>query len=230
MDFVPATMTRQHFKRLRWYFTGGSRGVSSQGDGIDLDLCAHGYIQRKEVYNTLIFLITQSGEIALAHENALERERRAHHHTLGGRLAQWLRSSGRMTWENIEFLTECAGEDGYSYKKASRPDVFSVKPTYNVGQVNPIVHEVKVSRADFLSDMKRPEKREAYQAYSEAFYFACPHGLIDAAEIPQGTGLVYELSPGEFSVIKRPKRKQVVLAPRIFMNLILKPGKVDPLG
>lgn len=204
--------------------------MSSQGDGIDLDLCVCGYIQRKEVYNTLLFIITQAGEHVLAAENALERERRAPHHSLAGRLAQWLRASGRMTWENIEFLTEYENDYGGVSKKASRPDVFSIKPTYNTSQLNPVVHEIKVSRSDFLSDIKRPEKRASYEQYAEAFYFVCPSGLIGTTEIPDGSGLVYEQEVGVFEMVKRAKRKKVILAPRTYMNLILKPGKLDPLS
>jgi hypothetical protein len=39
----------------------------------------------------------------------------------------------------------------YSIRNSSRPD-----------HLEPIVHEIKVSRADLLGDLKRPHKRQAY--------------------------------------------------------------------
>lgn len=229
MDIAKPNLTRRHYKRLRWYFSGGTKGATSAGDSVDLDLCAHNFIVRKEIYTTLIFVISPEGESALALENALEKDRRAPHHHLGGRTAQWLRSSGRMTWENIEFLIESPYEHGGVFKTASRPDVFSMMPTYNVDRMSPVVHEIKVSRSDFLSDMANPAKRESYGAYSEAFSYVCPQGMILPSEVPPTVGLIYENHPGEFHVIVKPKCKKVILAPRTFMNLILKPGKIDPL-
>ena len=230
MDIAQPKLTRRHYKRLRWYFAGGTKGATSAADSVDLDLCAQNFILRKEIYTTLIFAITPAGELALALENAREKERRAPHHELGGRLSQWLRASGRITWENIEFLMEFPAEYGGVFKSASRPDVFSMKPTYNVDQMNPVIHEVKVSRADFLSDIANPAKREAYGAYSEAFSYVCPQGMILPSEIPPGVGLLYEYEQCKFQIIVKPKRKKIVLAPRTFMNLILKPGKIDPLA
>jgi hypothetical protein len=50
--------------------------------------------------------------------------------------------------------------------------------------------EVKISRSDFLHEVKQPEKRLAGMAVSRAFYFATPLGMVDPEEIPEGCGLV----------------------------------------
>jgi hypothetical protein len=42
------------------------------------------------------------------------------------------------------------------------PDVFSIRNTSVESHLEPVVHEIKVSRADLLGDLKRPEKRQAY--------------------------------------------------------------------
>jgi hypothetical protein len=42
------------------------------------------------------------------------------------------------------------------------PDVFSIRNTTVEGYLEPIVHEIKVSRADLLGDLKKPSKRAAY--------------------------------------------------------------------
>ena len=42
------------------------------------------------------------------------------------------------------------------------PDVFSIRNTSVEAYLEPIVHEIKVSRADLLGDLKKPNKRAAY--------------------------------------------------------------------
>jgi hypothetical protein len=44
----------------------------------------------------------------------------------------------------------------------ARPDVFSIRNTSVEAYAQPIVHEVKVNRADLLSDLRKPDKRAAY--------------------------------------------------------------------
>jgi len=45
---------------------------------------------------------------------------------------------------------------------------------------------VKVSPADFLADLAKPEKRLAYAALVEAVYYCCPEGLNCKEELPEG--------------------------------------------
>jgi hypothetical protein len=40
--------------------------------------------------------------------------------------------------------------------------VFSIRNSSVQGYLEPVVHEIKVSRADLLGDLKRPDKRQAY--------------------------------------------------------------------
>lgn len=47
------------------------------------------------------------------------------------------------------------------------PDVFGA-PHQCRGVPDPVVHEIKVSRADLLADLRRPEKRAAYLAMGGA--------------------------------------------------------------
>ncbi len=53
----------------------------------------------------------------------------------------------------------------------------------------PTGYEVKISRADFLSDI-RSEKWRNYMCSVSRLYFATPNGLVDAREIPIGCGLI----------------------------------------
>jgi hypothetical protein len=53
-----------------------------------------------------------------------------------------------------------------------------------------VCYEVKTSRSDFLSELKRPLKRRIGMRYSNEFYFVTPACLVNAAEIPAECGLV----------------------------------------
>ena len=129
-----------------------------------------------------------------------------------------------MTWENIELLVdrEAGG------RQAIRPDVFSMAATYDEARINPCVDEVKVSRSDFLADVAKAEKREGYRRIAEVVYYAAPAGMIDVSEVPAGCGLLVEVEPCRFEVLKRPKKQRVALTAHHFMNLILKPGSFTP--
>ena len=53
-----------------------------------------------------------------------------------------------------------------------------------------VAYEVKVSRSDFLHEMKQPQKRRYALMYSNKFFFATPIGLIRHEELPPEAGLV----------------------------------------
>ncbi|TGE35912.1 hypothetical protein E4K67_22615 [Desulfosporosinus fructosivorans] len=53
-----------------------------------------------------------------------------------------------------------------------------------------IAYEIKVSRSDFLKEIKHPEKRTQALQMSNQFYFVAPVGLIKASELPPEAGLI----------------------------------------
>jgi len=214
------SLTAKHYARLRKYWQAGRAGLSSAGDGLALDLTAAGYLEMKSSGGGLVLMISSAGIAELQIELERERTRRRPHHDMASRLSCWLREQGRVTWENIELMVPRA-EGG---RQAARPDIFSLATTYDEQRINPCVHEVKVSRADFLADLSRPEKRAAYAQLAEVVYYAAPAGIIRAAEVPDGFGLLEEVDTGVFKVVKRPKKRRVELTTHQFMNLILKPG------
>lgn len=222
---MDARLTRKHYARLRQYWQAGRLGLRSTGDAIALELTASGYLVLKQSDAGLKLSITQAGIEELHAELEREKGRRRPHNELAGRLAEWLRRQGRVTWENIELLVpRCEGG-----RQAIRPDVFSLASTYDENRINPCVHEVKVSRADFLADVAKPEKRAGYSQVAEVFYYVGPAGMIDASEVPSDCGLLLETSMGEFALAKRAKKRRVALTSHHFMNLILKPGSFNPL-
>lgn len=53
-----------------------------------------------------------------------------------------------------------------------------------------IAYEIKVSRSDFLREIKHPEKRTQALQLSNQFYFVAPVGLIKPSELPPEAGLI----------------------------------------
>lgn len=53
-----------------------------------------------------------------------------------------------------------------------------------------VCYEVKVSRSDFLAELKHPLKRRIGLRYSNEFYFVTPADLVRLGEIPPECGLV----------------------------------------
>ena len=73
--------------------------------------------------------------------------------------------------------------------RMARPDVFSVRHTSVEDYLQPMAHEVKVSRADLLSDLRHAAKRESYQWLSCETYYVFPAGMAEPEEVPAVFGV-----------------------------------------
>lgn len=73
--------------------------------------------------------------------------------------------------------------------RMARPDVFSVRHTSVESYLHPMVHEIKVSRADLQSDLRHEAKREAYQWLCSEVYYVFPEGIAEPDEIPAAYGV-----------------------------------------
>lgn len=66
-----------------------------------------------------------------------------------------------------------------------------------------VAYEIKVSRADFRREIRRPQKRRRALELSDQFYFAAPAGLIQRSELPEECGLVEVGDDGVARVVRR---------------------------
>ena len=73
--------------------------------------------------------------------------------------------------------------------RLARPDLFSVRRTSNPAYLHPVVHEVKVSRADLLSDLRHAAKRSSYQWLASECHYVFPHGMAEPQELPEELGV-----------------------------------------
>jgi hypothetical protein len=87
------------------------------------------------------------------------------------------------------FLRELRVDTGRRGATLQRLDAFALNSLAYQGMKR-ICYEVKVSRSDFLSEVKHPLKRRIGMRYSNEFYFVTPAGLVDAREVPVECGLM----------------------------------------
>ncbi|PWK05259.1 MmcB family DNA repair protein [Tumebacillus permanentifrigoris] len=92
-------------------------------------------------------------------------------------------------------LSELRVSTGINIKKLKqnlqqRIDVWAINCFPSKG-FHRIAYEIKVSRADFLHEIKHPEKRQRALELSHQFYFVVPKGLVKPEEIPEECGLMY---------------------------------------
>ena len=97
------------------------------------------------------------------------------------------------------FLRELRVGTGFRNNAAQRLDAFALN-CFAHTSMKRVCYEVKISRADFLCEMKQPLKRRIGLRYSNEFYFLAPAGLLNTSEIPIECGL---LEVGHFTTEDR---------------------------
>jgi hypothetical protein len=91
------------------------------------------------------------------------------------------------------FFSELRCGTGWSSRGVRNPEqridawAISLWPSRGVG---PVAYEVKVSRADWLRELKQPRKRKQAMALSQEFFIAAPAGIVRPDELPEGCGLI----------------------------------------
>jgi hypothetical protein len=73
------------------------------------------------------------------------------------------------------------------------PDAIGFRETGEprFGDSGSVLVEVKVSRADFLADKKKPHRINPETGMGNWRYYLCPEGLIHPSELPDKWGLLY---------------------------------------
>lgn len=87
------------------------------------------------------------------------------------------------------FLAELRPSTGFAGGEARRVDAWAMHCWPSEGFTR-TSYEVKVSRADFLRELKEPKKRRFGLLVSNHFYFVTPPGVAKVTEIPPECGLI----------------------------------------
>ena len=190
---LPA-LTRAHARRLREIYR--SAGWPCQ-DALEIDLLAAGLLERlRSALGHESLRVTDEGVRWLAGVLARNRAALSAHEALVQRVAQEMARAGRLAWTGLGLRAQVATGDPQKPLRwcVARPDVFSIRHTSVESYVEPIVHEVKVRRADLLADLRQEAKRAAYRDLGECWYVlgcdARGRAIGEPDEIPGECGVL----------------------------------------
>lgn len=107
-----------------------------------------------------------------------------------------------------------------------RADVIEIKPSYNRFLFT--IYEVKVSRSDFLGDI-RSGKWRGYLGHCHRFYFAVPSGMINKKEVPEEAGLIVRGETG-WSTAKAAQVREIAIPDMTLKSLIFSKQRENHAG
>lgn len=91
----------------------------------------------------------------------------------------------------------------------ARVDIMSLKANSFCDNGDLTVYEIKISRSDFLHELKCQKYLKAMESCNR-FYYLCPVDLIKVSELPPNAGLCY-YDNREIKIIKYAKRQKKAL-------------------
>jgi len=198
-----------HQRRLREVWR--SAGWPCQ-DLVEAELLAAGLLERvRQPSGHETLRVTDAGVAALAGTLQRNRLRRDAHEALVERVAREMARAGRIAWRGLG-LRARVGEGDAARWVVAMPDVFSIRHTTVEDYLEPVAHEIKVTRADLLSDLRHPHKRHAYRALAGQCWYVLKAGIATADEVPAEFGVLFALPGGELDV-GRPAPQRALRLP-----------------
>jgi hypothetical protein len=156
-------------------------------DTLEIELLGAGLIERRPQPRGGEHIgLTTAGIDALGAALSSNRGAKSAHEALVERVALDLARAGRLVWRELNLRARI----GATWKSC-RPDVYSIRNTTRATGTRPVIHEIKVHRADLLSDLQQADKRAAYRALSAEFFYVMPRGLAQLHEIPDDSGVLW---------------------------------------
>jgi hypothetical protein len=197
-------ITAVHRRRLREVYH--SAGWPCQ-DGLELELLAAGLLERQcSALGHETVRVSDAGIALLAQTLQRNRAQRDAHERLVERVAREMTRAGRIAWRGLSLRAKV----GEAWAVAM-PDVFSIRHTSVEAYLQPVVHEIKVNRADLLSDLRSAAKRAAYLQLSSECWYVIRAGIATPEEIPGECGVLVALD-GALEVA-RPAPKRAMQMP-----------------
>lgn len=172
-------LTRRHWQRLRQLYRSAGWPYL---DAIELDLLAAGVLAYSREGDRV--QVTSAGIQGLASYRQQNQTARNPHGVLIHLMAERLIRDGRICYAELPLRAKL--ESGW---QRVRPDLYSIRKTSREDWIEPQIHEIKVRRADFLSDIRRPQKGDAYRALATRCYYVLAKGVAEASQVPDGYGV-----------------------------------------
>lgn len=102
------------------------------------------------------------------------------------------------------WATQVPNRSMMSYGTPLRRADFVAIDTASADHLQMDVFEVKVSRADFRTELRDPEKPEAFRRYAKRFWYVVPDKAIVGADLPPWAGLLVAQGPELLRVARNP--------------------------
>jgi len=256
MSDVFPTLNRQHHRRLRDIYR--SAGWPCQ-DMLEVELLAAGQVERvlsAQGHETL--RVTDAGIQTLARVFASNKAARTPHEALVEQVAVAMGRSGRLAWRGLMLRVQVplalfgvdespaeapatagliAAEETPAHESGPEqawvmacPDVFSIRHSSVESYLQPVVHEIKVNRADLLGDLKKPAKRAAYLGMASACWYvlgqdAKGRSIGAPDEIPPECGVML-MEGGQLVVAREAPRRGIERLPFHVWMTLAKAGPV----
>lgn len=221
---LPDSIGIAHCRRLRAVWR--SAGWPCQ-DLIEIELLAAGLLERqRDASGRETVRVTDAGVQLLAATLQKNRMARDAHEALVERVAIEMQRSGRIVWRGLSLRAPPPNEASKAWPIA-RPDVYSIRHTTSEDGIEPIVHEVKVRRADLLSDLRHEAKRAAYLALSSQCWYVLKAGIGQADEIPPPFGVM--LAHGTAFEVVRPAARRPMRLPLLVWMALARANAQPPL-
>lgn len=216
------SLGRRHARRLRNVYRSAGWPCL---DDVEVELLAAGLLMRvAEPSGHDKVRLTDAGIAWLAHAFGTQRQTRSRHEALVDLVAQTMQRDGRIVWTGLSVRARLptTGQEPPRWR-VCMPDVFSIRNTSVAAYLEPVVHEIKVSRADLLGDLKSPDKRDSYLDVGGQCWYVLgrdargrPIGQVE--EIPLACGVMQVLpgnedEPPRLEVLRSAPRRAVADLP-----------------
>ena len=225
-NMPPPTIGLAHQRRLRALWQ--SAGWPYQ-DLLEVELLAAGLLSReRDGQGRETVRVTDTGLLLLQHSLQKNRAARDDHEQLVASVARTMQRAGRVVWRGLRLRARVGGEatsQGDAGAKSdagwaiAMPDVYSIRHTTVEDHVEPVVHEIKVRRADLLADLRRPAKGEAYRWLSGECWYVLREGIAQPQEIPPVYGVLLADASGGLTVARPAPRRAMRLPFMVWMAL-----------
>ncbi len=221
------TLGTVHRRRLREIWR--SAGWPCQ-DLVEVELLAAGLLERlRDADGRETLRVTDAGVQLLAQTLRSNRAARDAHEALVARVATEMQRAGRVVWRGLSLRAPLAEPDGGTVWAMAMPDVFSIRHTSVEDYVEPIVHEIKVRRADLQSDLRQARKREAYLALGSQCWYVLKAGIAEPDEVPPECGVLVA-HPQALEVARPAPRRAMRLSFGTWMALARSAAEPAPDG
>lgn len=176
-------------------------------DPIELDLLAAGLLQRHwDAQGRETLQVTDAGIQLMAATRRRHQAALGAHEALVARVALEMQRAGRIVWRGLSLRAPLQDEDGRTQWVMAMPDVFSIRHTTVEDYVEPVVHEIKVSRSDLQADLRRPAKGQAYLAMASQCWYVVKRGVAGETDVPPHFGLMVADEQGLEVLRPAPRR------------------------